>query len=591
MGAMSKMRNSTPIVLWVLIFSFGILWVLQDTQVFDAMAGGPTHLGSVNGDNISHEEFNSRVSFYVDQHNEQRSTPMTSEMRAFYEEQAWEDLIAERLMAQKMEKLGIKVTDQELVNMITGDNPDPFIRQQFADEDGRIDRIALQAAIEAPENQQIWMMIEQQLRQNRSQQKMSNFITSGLRVSSNDIDRAYKKQNSFADIRFIRFPFSEISDDEIEVTDREIRDYYDRNKNQFHREESYRFQYVAFDKTPTREDTLRITQDVEELRERFAEAEDHAEFLRQYESVTEYRDRFVHRDEIRDEYKPVLDLEVGEVSEVHMINGNPHMFKLVDQRDDEIKFAVFSYDVIADPIATIDRLAEEAEEFSFFASEDGFEAEAETQGYEIRTGSATKGTSVVPGIGEARPLVNELERMRRGHISDGIELADKFVVVKMTEVISAGPRPLSEVRSQIENNLREMKRKETAVQNARELARGIGSLEELAEVSGKEIQSANNLRMGSNSISGAGREPGIIGAVFGLEKGAKSGVLEGNNAAFVIEVVDLDVADPAAMSSDERRNIRQQLEQQKYIVFSEVWLDQMKKDANIRDNRHRLMSR
>ncbi len=591
MGAMSKMRNSTPIILWVLIFSFGILWVLQDTQVFDAMAGGPTHLGSVNGDNISHEEFNNRVSYYVEQHNEQRSTPMTSDMRSYYEEQAWEDLVAERLMAQKMDKLGIKVTDQELINMITGDDPDPFIRQQFADEDGRIDRVALQAAIEAPENQQIWMMIEQQLRQNRSQQKMSNFITSGLRVSSSDIDRAYKKQNSFADIRFIRFPFSEISDDEIEVTDREIRNYYENNKDQFHREESYRFQYVAFDKTPTSEDTLRIKQDVEELRERFAEADDHAEFLRQYESTTEYRDSFVHKDEIRDEYAPVLDLEVGEVSEVYMINGNPHMFKKVDQRDDEIKFAVFSYDVIADPIATIDRLAEEAEEFSFFASEDGFEAEAETQGYEIKTGSATKGTSVVPGMGEARPLVNELERMRRGHISEGIELADKFVVVKMTEVISAGPRPLSEVRSQIENNLRELKRKEAAVQRARDLAQGIESLEELAEVSGKEIQSANNLRLGSNSISGAGREPGIIGAVFGLEEGARSGVLEGSSAAFVIEVVDLDIADPAAMSSDERRNLRQQLEQQKYIVFSEVWLDQMKKDANIRDNRHRLLSR
>ena len=591
MGAMSKMRNSTPIVLWVLIFSFGILWVLQDTQVFDAMAGGPTHLGSVNGDNISHEEFNSRVSYYVDQHNQQSSTPMTSEMRSYYEEQAWEDLVAERLMAQKMKELGITVTDQELVNMITGENPDPFIRQQFADEDGRIDRVALQAAIEAPENQEIWMMIEQQLRQNRSQQKMSNFITSGLRVSSSDIDRAYKKQNSFADIRFIRFPFSEISDDEIEVTDREIRDYYENNKNQFHREESYRFQYVAFDKTPTREDTLRIKQDVEELRDRFAETDEHAEFLRQYESTTEYRDSFVHRDEIREEYKPVLDLAVGEVSEVYMIDGDPHMFKKVDERDDEIKFAVFSYNVIADPIATIDRLAEEAEEFSFFALEDGFETEAQAQGYEIKTGSATKGTPVVPGIGEARPLVNELERMRRGHISDGIELANKFVVVQMTEVIPAGPRPLSEVRSQIENNLREMKRKEAAVQRARDLAQGIGSLEELAEVSGKEIQSANNLRMGSNSISGAGREPGIIGTVFGLEEGTRSGVLEGNSAAFVIEVVDLDVADPAAMSASERRMIRQQLEQQKNTLFSDVWLEQMKKDANIRDNRHRLMAR
>lgn len=591
MGAMSKMRNSTPIILWVLIFSFGILWVLQDTQVFDAMAGGPAYLGSVNGDNISHEEFNSRVSYYVDQYNERTNEPMSSEMRTFYEEQAWDDLVAERLMAQKMDELGIIVTDDELVNMITGENPDPFIRQQFQDEDGRIDRIALRAAIEAPENQQIWMMIEQQLRQNRRQQKMSNFIMSGLRVSKSDINQAYKKQNSFADIRFVRFPYSEIEDEEIEVTDREVQDYYNDNRNQFHREESYRFQYVAFDKTPTSEDTLRIRQDVEELRELLAEEEDHADFMQRYQSATSYRDSFVPVDDIRDEYRPVIDLEVGEVSEVYMIDGDPHIFKKVDERDDEIKFAVFSYRITADPVATVDRLAEEAGEFSYFAEEDGFEVEAEIQGYEIHTGTATKGTPVVPGIGEARALVNELERMRRGSISDAIELPGKFVVVRMTEVISAGPRPLNEVRSQIESTLRDNKRKEAAVRNARNLIDGVQSLEDLAEAAGKEVQAAGNLRYGGNNISGAGREPGIIGTAFGLEPGSRSGVLEGNSAAFVIEVDDISIADPAEMSTEDRNQIRQQLEQQKYSQFSEVWLEQMKKEATIRDNRHRLLSR
>jgi len=591
MGAMSKMRNSTPIVLWVLIFSFGVLWVLQDTQVFDAMAGGPAYLGSVNGDNISHEEFNNRVSYYVDQYNEQTNEPMSSELRTFYEEQAWDDLVAERLMAQKMDKLGIIVTDDELVNMITGENPDPFIRQQFEDEDGTIDRIALRAAIEAPENQQIWMMIEQQLRQNRRQQKMSNFIMSGLRVSRSDINQAYKKQNSFADIRFVRFPYSEIEDEEIAVSDSEVQEYYNNNRNLFQREESYRFQYVAFDKTPTSEDTLRIKQDVEDLRELLAEEEDHADFMQRYQSSTSYRDSFVPVEDIRDEYRPVIDLEVGEVSEVYMIDSHPHMFKKVDERDDEIKFAVFSYQVTADPVATVDRLAEEAGEFSYFAEEDGFEAEADAQGYEIQTGTATKGTPVVPGIGEARALVNELERMRRGSISDAIELPNKFVVVRMTEVISAGPRPLSEVRTQIESTLRDQKRKEAAVQNARNLIDGIQSIDELAEAAGKEVQSASNLRYGGNNISGAGREPGIIGTAFGLEPGSRSGVLEGNSAAFVIEVDEIDLADPATMSSEDQSQIRQQLEQQKYAQFSEVWLEQMKKEATIRDNRHRLLSR
>ncbi|MEX0994595.1 MAG: SurA N-terminal domain-containing protein [Balneolaceae bacterium] len=591
MGTMEKMRNSTPIILWVLIFSFGILWVLQDTQVFDAMAGGPQYLGSVNEDRITLEEFNSRVSYYVDEYNQRSDAPLPQGMRSNFDERAWEDLVAERLMAQKMEKLGIHVSDEELIEMVTGENPDPFIRQQFQDEDGNIDRVALRAAIEAPENREIWMMIEQQLRQNRRQQKFSNFIMSGLRVSAADIRQTYVAQNSFADIRFVRFPYSMVTDDEIQITDNDLRNYYDNNRDRYKREETYRFRYVSFDKTPTREDTVRTIQDVEELIPALRDAEDHESFIQRYQSAVPFRDTFVHVDEIREEYHPLLELEPGEVSEVQLINGDPHVFKLVDREGDEIKFAVLSFNVVADPIATIDRLAEEAGEFSFFAQEDGFMSEAETQGLEVQEATATKGNPTVPGIGEARQLVNQLERMSRGNISEPIELNDVFVVVELQERISAGVRPFQEVRGQIETAVRNQKRKEIAVQRAVEQFDNYSDLESLAEASGREIQTASNIRMAGTNISGAGREPGIIGAIFGLEEEELSGVLEGDNAAFVVRVEELEIADPDNMTEENRRQIRQQLEQQKFSLFNQVWLDELKKEANIRDNRHILLSR
>src|SRR5690625_7965761 len=103
---------------------------------------------------------------------------MTIEMRSMYENQAWEDLVAARLIRQKMDELGITVTDNELIDMIAGTNPDPFIYQQFADESGNIDRIALQAAIDALDNRLIWITIEQQIRDHRRKQKMENLISS-----------------------------------------------------------------------------------------------------------------------------------------------------------------------------------------------------------------------------------------------------------------------------------------------------------------------------------------------------------------------------------------------------------------------------
>ncbi|MEX0648073.1 MAG: SurA N-terminal domain-containing protein [Balneolaceae bacterium] len=589
MGVMEKMRNSTASILWVLIFSFGLLWVLADTQVFDALSVGPQSLGQVNGDEISFEEYNSRVSYYTDQFNQQTGGGMSSEMRSLYEQQAWEDLVAARLVEQKMNELGITVTDRELINMITGDNPDPFIRQQFQAEDGTIDRIALRAAIESPENSEVWVMIEQQLRENRRQQKMNNFIASGLRVSSLDIEKAYVADNSYADIRYIRFPYGDVTNDEITISDRDLRDYYSNNPSQFERSESYRFRYVSWDKTPTSEDTLRTVNEVEELRESFAAAEDDSLFLLRYQSEASFRGNYTHVNEIRGEYSPVIDLEPGEVSDVVMINGDPHVFKKIDQRGDEIKFGILTYNVQADAIATIDRLAEEADEFQYYASSDGFTEEAERRDLQFNEASATKNNPVIPGFGQSQMVLNTLEGLSRNDISDPIELDDQIVVIQMLERTPEGVRPLEEVRNQVENRVRNQKRQEMMSQRVQNLLNESSDFETIASAADKEIQTAGNIRMSSSRITGAGREPKVVGAVFRMEEGQQSPPVAGENAIFIVVVDELDMADASQMSSADRREIQNQLEQEKFGSFNTVFIEKMKEEANIKDNRSRVL--
>lgn len=583
------MRNSTAPILWLLIISFGLLWVLADTQVFDAIALGPRSLGEVNGDPISLEEYNNRVSFYNEQFSMQTNQSMPIEMRTMYEDQAWEDLVAARLIRQKMDELGITVTDNELIDMIAGPNPDPFIYQQFADESGNIDRIALQAAIDSPENSMIWITIEQQLRDNRRQQKMGNFISSGLKVSELDIRNEYIKENSFAEIRYVRFPYSEISDEEISVSDSELRDYYNDHKDQYRRGETYRFRYVSWDKTPTASDTLNTVREVENLKDAFEVTENDSLFLSSYSSQTSYNGSFVSRDELREEYAPVLELEPGEVSEVVIVNGDPHMFKLIEEREDEIRFAVFSYRVDAEASGTTDRLAEQAGEFEFYASSEGFELEAERHDLEIREATATKDNPFIPGLGSSPQLLNVLERMRVNRIADPVELSDQFVVVQLLEKIPEGPRPFEEVRTQVENGVRTEKRRQMVLDRVMQLNSNASDLEALALADDKVVETAEGIRLGGNTIPGAGREVEVIGRVFGLEEGDVSGPVAGSNAVFVLEVVNKSMANPDNMGIAERNDIRNRLEEQKFMRFNQVFLDRLKEGAKITDNRSVLL--
>jgi peptidyl-prolyl cis-trans isomerase D len=79
MGFMEKIRSSTAPVLWVLVLAFGLLFMLQDTQVFDAVLAGPRTMGEVNGRPITSELYNQRLNAFTEQHRQQTGNPPNRE--------------------------------------------------------------------------------------------------------------------------------------------------------------------------------------------------------------------------------------------------------------------------------------------------------------------------------------------------------------------------------------------------------------------------------------------------------------------------------------------------------------------------------
>ena len=173
MGVMTKFRDNTGIILWILIGSFGLLWVVMDVFDPNALMMGPRTLGSVNGEPISYEEYNGRVQYYSNAYSQQTGQSMNSELRAAYESQVWEEIVSAKLLEQKMDELGITVTDDELLDMVYGENPDPLIRQYFQREDGTIDPFMVQNVLSDEQYSQEAIAIELQLRQKRRQEKRS----------------------------------------------------------------------------------------------------------------------------------------------------------------------------------------------------------------------------------------------------------------------------------------------------------------------------------------------------------------------------------------------------------------------------------
>lgn len=589
MGVMGKFRDNTGIVLWILIGSFGLLWVIMDVFDPNALTAGPRALGTVNGEPISFDEYNSRVQYYSNAYTQQTGASMTAETRAVYENQVWDDLVNAQLLEQKMNELGITVTDQELLDMAYGENPDPLIRQYFAREDGTIDRFMVQNVLQDEQYSQEAIAIELQLRQKRRQQKLSNFITAGLQVTDQDVMNEYIKRNSFAEFSFVRFPYNEIDEAEVTISDSDLGAYYNDNKDRYKREESYRAKFVSFSTLPTTEDTTQIIKEVSDLMEDFASAENDSLFLVRQQSTTPYNSVFIAKEDLREDYTPVLDVELGEVTEVLNLGSTAAIIKKVAENRTEIKFAVLSRVFEALP-STVDGAAENADEFQYFATEESsFEEEAERAGLNVQEIFATKGSSFISGLGSSQQAMDFFRGADEGDISLPIELGSQFVVIKLEDKTSEGFRSLDEVRAQVETQVKNEKRKAITLANVKGMLSSNGSLEALSAASSKEILSMDNLAASSTVITEAGREPGVIGAIFTMNDGQVSNAITGLNAVFVIEVKSVAKPDPSTLNQETASTLRNELEQQENQRYLGIWLEELKKEADITDNRDRLL--
>lgn len=588
MGVMTKFRDNTGIILWILIGSFGLLWVVMDVFDPNALMMGPRTLGSVNGEPISYEEYNGRVQYYSNAYSQQTGQSMNSELRAAYESQVWEEIVSAKLLEQKMDELGITVTDDELLDMVYGENPDPLIRQYFQREDGTIDPFMVQNVLSDEQYSQEAIAIELQLRQKRRQEKLSNYITSGLQVTQTEIEREFVWRNTFAELEYLRFPYSDVNESTIQIPDMDLYSYYNANKELYTQEKSYRANYVRFSTLPTSEDSAIIREELENLRTDFTIAESDSVFLVMQQSSTPFNGVLVDKDELREEYNAVLSVAVGEVTEVLDLGTSAAIIKKISEDRNKIQFAVMSR--IYEPLpATLNEAGEKADEFQYFADENDFIEEANRAELSVGSIFATDGNTFISGLGNSQQVLDFLSRSDVGDISAPIELSNELVVMQLIEVTEEGFRPFEDVRSQLEAAVRIEKRKEILQAQIQEWLTQHNDMISLSEATGKSIESVVNVSANSTVLKGAGREPEVIGYAFSMDVDERSGPIAGESAVYVLHLINKTKPNLAATTPDTFENIRQQLEQELNNEYLSVWILQLKDEADIIDNRFVLL--
>ena len=165
-----------------------------------------------------------------------------------------------------------------------------------------------------------------------------------------------------------------------------------------------------------------------------------------------------------------------------------------------------------------------------------------------------------------------------------IDTGTAFVVVRVTGVQPEGYRPFEEVRAEIEPRVRREKKLAIQVEKLQE-ALAQGPFEQLPAAVDAQLRTTQPLTMSQLVVPGLGREPVFVGTLLGLDEGQTSDVVAGENAAFVIQATDVTDADPSAMTAQERQQLRNELLTQRRQLVQNQWLERLRTEADIEDNR------
>lgn len=337
MGVMNKLRENTGVILWILVFAFGVIWVLQDSGGLDVVGNLGNNIGSVNGDPITYEEYNQAIDARLQNYQQSTGESMPPQMIDQTRDQVFNQLVDIKLRMQEMDRLGLSVANAEIVEMIQGDNPHQIIHTYFGDGQGNVDRALLQNFIENPDARNDWLQIEDYLRNERLSLKLDRLITATARISNDDVNEELRRKYRKADVRYVSLRYTELPDDSISYDEGDLQNFYDDHRDEFERKRSYSLSYVMRSKAPTAADTTIVFEDLGSMRESFESTSDDSLFLVRNGSERLFTDVYFRPDELDTAIANAVfeNVETGSVVGP-IISGNQiHLVKVLDVRPPE----------------------------------------------------------------------------------------------------------------------------------------------------------------------------------------------------------------------------------------------------------------
>lgn len=327
MATLQKIRSKGPLLVVVIglaLFAFvaGDAWkVLQPHQ-------GKQDVGEINGETLSAQDFQKMVEEYSEVIKLTNGlTSLNDDQQNNIKDQVWQTYVNNNLIASEAKKLGLKVTDAEIEAIINeGTNPlllqSPFRNPQTGTFDKDMlkkflvdyanmgsSQMSAQYAEYYQQMYNYWKFIEKTLKESTLVQKYQNLIAKSLISNPVSAEDAFKARTEQSDLLLAAIPYSSINDSTVQVSNDEIKELYNKRKENFKQlAETRNIKYIDVHVVPSEADRKAVEKDVTDYSSQLAATtSDYATFIRSTGSTVSFNDVVVNKTALPSDVATRLD--------------------------------------------------------------------------------------------------------------------------------------------------------------------------------------------------------------------------------------------------------------------------------------------
>lgn len=190
-------------------------------------------------------------------------------------QRAWNELLKRKLLLTEIDLSGVTLSKADENELLVGEHPnDNIATDQSFQTDGKFDpnkvKMMINEAKVNPQNRQLLANYIKNIFSNEKEMRYATYVAKAQNFKSKkEIEYDYLAANQSVTGKVVAMNISKIADKDIKISDDDLEDYLDENKEKYRiTQESRSMKYVVFDLIPSRADTL----DAYEQAARFAES-------------------------------------------------------------------------------------------------------------------------------------------------------------------------------------------------------------------------------------------------------------------------------------------------------------------------------